>query len=248
MKQTDMKQPDEDIDRLLNALRDTEPLDGMQHRILQHTRHHAPQRASWRTLLTPRLEAHPLAIALSCAAILASTIYWTALRPHPAPHELATSKPIAAPITAKELGAPSSELGAPSSELGVSSSESGAPSSELGAPSSATASSSPKVGNRDSDPPSITAPRKNKKPTTPNLTNEHQNSLDQLAAQNHPAPELPLTDQEKLLLRLAHRYDPVEIVALNHPPMASHDAEEKEEVKRFFEPPTTEMTNESKPQ
>ncbi|WP_158790542.1 hypothetical protein [Granulicella sp. L60] len=227
MKQTDMKQTDEDIDRLLNALRDTEPLDGMQHRILQHTRHHAPQRASWRTLLTPRLEAHPWAIALSCAAILASTIYWTALRPHPAPHELATSKPIAAPITAKELGAPSSELGAPSS---------------------ATASSSPKVGNRDSDPPSITAPRKNKKPTTPNLTNEHQSSLDQLAAQNHPAPELPLTDQEKLLLRLAHRYDPVEIVALNHPPMASHDAEEKEEVKRFFEPPTTEMTNESKPQ
>jgi hypothetical protein len=209
MKQTDMKQTDEDIDRLLNALRDTEPPDGMQHRILQHTRHHTPQRHSWRTRLTLRLKARPWAIALSCAAILASTIYWTALLPHPTPHELAK---------------------------------------ESGAPSSATASSSPKVGNRDSDPPSITPPRKNKKPTTPNLTNQHPNSLDQLAAQNHPAPELPLTDQEKLLLRLAHRYDPVEIVALNHPPMASHDAEDKEEVKRFFEPPTTEMTNESKPQ
>jgi hypothetical protein len=217
MKQTDMKQTDEDIDRLLNALRDTEPPDGMQHRILQHTRHHAPQPSSWRTLLTPRLQAHPWAIALSCAAILASTIYWTALRPHPTPHELATSKPIAAPIASRELGAPSAPAAEPS----------------------ATASSSPKVGNRDSNPPSITAPRKNKKPTSPNLANDHSNSLDQLAAQNHPAPELPLTDQEKLLLHLVHTYDPVEVAALNHPPMASHDAEEKEEVQKFFEHHTT---------
>jgi hypothetical protein len=56
---------------------------------------------------------------------------------------------------------------------------------------------------------------------------------------NHPAPEAPLTAEEKLLLRMAHRRDPVEMAALNPLLRAARDAEEKAEVQRFFEPPTT---------
>jgi hypothetical protein len=199
-----MKQTDQDIDRLLAGLNDTEPPEGMQHRILHHTRHHAPQPHPWRTLLTPRLEAHPWAIALSCATILASVIYWTALRPHSA-HEITASKHLA-PTNQQPMQAQKE-----------------------------TTTFTPPSGH-----PSIAFPRKKTKPATAKLTTDSaSNSLDQLAAQNHPAPELPLTEDEKLLLRLVHRYDPVEVAALNRDPMPAHDAEEKEEFKKFFEPHTT---------
>jgi hypothetical protein len=56
---------------------------------------------------------------------------------------------------------------------------------------------------------------------------------------NHPAPEAPLTAEEKLLLRMAHRRDPVEMAAMNPLLWAARDAEEKAEVQRFFEPSTT---------
>lgn len=60
-----------------------------------------------------------------------------------------------------------------------------------------------------------------------------------MGAGNHPAPEAPLTSQEKLLLRLAHKGDPVELAVLNPSLWAARDAEEKAEVKKFFEPSTT---------
>jgi hypothetical protein len=56
---------------------------------------------------------------------------------------------------------------------------------------------------------------------------------------SYPAPPMPLTEQEKLLLRIAHKSDPVELAMLDPVVRAARDAEEKAEVKNFFEPPTT---------
>jgi hypothetical protein len=64
-------------------------------------------------------------------------------------------------------------------------------------------------------------------------------ALHEMRAGNRPTPEAPLTEEEKLLLRIAHRGDPVEMAALNPLLWAVRDAEEKAEVKRFFEPSTT---------
>ena len=64
-------------------------------------------------------------------------------------------------------------------------------------------------------------------------------ALHERSMANHPAPEAPLTAEEKLLLRMAHRHDPVEMAAMNPSLWAARDAEEKAEVQRFFEPPTT---------
>ena len=58
----------------------------------------------------------------------------------------------------------------------------------------------------------------------------------EMIAENHPAPEAPLTDEEKLLLRFAHRADPEEVAALSPVLQAREDAEEKAEVQNFFEP------------
>lgn len=67
---------------------------------------------------------------------------------------------------------------------------------------------------------------------------ESANALNGMSAANHPAPEPPLTKEEKLLLRIAHRGDPTEMAALNPLLWAARDAEEKAEVRRFFESTT----------
>jgi hypothetical protein len=64
-------------------------------------------------------------------------------------------------------------------------------------------------------------------------------AMDEMRAESHPAPPMPLTEQEKLLLRVAHRRDPVQMAALNPVQREARDAEEKAEVERFFVPTPT---------
>jgi hypothetical protein len=52
-----------------------------------------------------------------------------------------------------------------------------------------------------------------------------------------PAPEAPLTEQERLLLRIVHRGDPVEVAMLNPQELAREEALEAAEFQRFFPPP-----------
>jgi hypothetical protein len=52
-----------------------------------------------------------------------------------------------------------------------------------------------------------------------------------------PAPEAPLTEQERLLLRIAHTGDPVEFAALNPERRASVEAADEAEYLKFFPPP-----------
>jgi hypothetical protein len=66
---------------------------------------------------------------------------------------------------------------------------------------------------------------------------EESVALDEMHAASYPAPPMPLTEQEKLLLRISHKADPVEIAALDPVRRAERNAEEKAEVQRFFEPP-----------
>jgi hypothetical protein len=61
----------------------------------------------------------------------------------------------------------------------------------------------------------------------------------EMHAASFPAPPMPLTEQEKLLLRIVHRGDPVEMAMLDPAVRAARDAEEKADVARFFERPTT---------
>ncbi len=67
----------------------------------------------------------------------------------------------------------------------------------------------------------------------------------EMVAENHPAPEAPLTEQARMLLRFAHRADPQQLEAFN-PALqsarslwAAQEKEEKAEFQRFFEPSTT---------
>jgi hypothetical protein len=64
----------------------------------------------------------------------------------------------------------------------------------------------------------------------------------EMRSDSFPAPPMPLTEQERLLLRIAHKADPVELAMLDPMQRAARDAEEKADVKKFFEPSTTEQS------
>jgi hypothetical protein len=60
-----------------------------------------------------------------------------------------------------------------------------------------------------------------------------------------PAPPLPLTEQEKLLLRLAHRRDAQNMVILNPDAQAAQSAKATEQFQQFFAINPAEMRSES---
>jgi hypothetical protein len=63
-------------------------------------------------------------------------------------------------------------------------------------------------------------------------------------AASYPAPPSPLTEQEKLLLRLAHRRDPQNMAILNRNVQATQSAKATEQFQQFFEMKPAEMRSE----
>jgi hypothetical protein len=60
-------------------------------------------------------------------------------------------------------------------------------------------------------------------------------------AASFPAPPLPLTEQERLLLRLAHRRDPEDTAILNPTVQAAQSAKATEQFQQFFGIDATQM-------
>ncbi len=65
-------------------------------------------------------------------------------------------------------------------------------------------------------------------------------ALEEMRAASQPAPPLPLTKQERLLLHVAHEGGPEELAILDPAKRAAQDKEERAAVERFFEPKTAE--------
>jgi hypothetical protein len=62
---------------------------------------------------------------------------------------------------------------------------------------------------------------------------------------SYPAPALPLTEQERLLLRLAHRHDVQSVAILNPDLQTAASAEAAKQFQQFFGIDAKEMRNES---
>jgi hypothetical protein len=62
---------------------------------------------------------------------------------------------------------------------------------------------------------------------------------------SYPAPPMPLTEQERLLLRLAHRRDVQSVALLNPDLQAAESAEAAKQFQQFFGIDAKEMRNES---
>jgi hypothetical protein len=65
-------------------------------------------------------------------------------------------------------------------------------------------------------------------------------ALEEMRAASQPAPPLPLTKQERLLLHVAHEGAAEELAVLDPAKRAAEDKEERAAVERFFEPKTAE--------
>ena len=59
----------------------------------------------------------------------------------------------------------------------------------------------------------------------------------EMRSASFPAPPMPLTEQERLLLRLRHKNDPMELAMLDPKLRELDDAQEKAEFQRFFPQP-----------
>jgi hypothetical protein len=60
-------------------------------------------------------------------------------------------------------------------------------------------------------------------------------AMSEMMAPSQPAPEIPLTEQERLFLQVVRRGDPEELAMLEPEKRAARSETEKEEVERFFE-------------
>jgi hypothetical protein len=63
---------------------------------------------------------------------------------------------------------------------------------------------------------------------------ENDVALSEARAASFPAPPMPLTEQEKLLRRLAHKNDPVELATLDPKRRELQDADDQAEFQSFF--------------
>lgn len=68
------------------------------------------------------------------------------------------------------------------------------------------------------------------------LTTALLSQKEALAVVSYPAPPMPLTEQERLLLRIVHQGDPVQIAMLDPIRRDARYVEERTEIQKFFTP------------
>ncbi len=106
-----------------------------------------------------------------------------------------------------------------------------------------TPTSSPAFAYHSSHPrqTSVTAAQVLSLPSAPRRTSTSQRSLVSKTASSElasfPAPPAPLTEQEKMLLRIAHRGDPKDLELLNPEAAARELAQNMAAFDHFFPPP-----------
>jgi hypothetical protein len=218
-----MKNSEEAIAQVLAGLRDVEAPDGMERRILKALEDQASARprSVWRRLRPHWLVAPvrpvatwSLACGIAFAGLFAVALAIPALRRlgHSPTQSLSQSKRNLAPVGSLPLAIPETP-------------ETVAKSAELAMPRS---------GGR-----SVTRTNANRAKA---VRESDSVALNEMHGTSFPAPPIPLTEQERLLLRIAHKGDPVELAMLDPVVRAARDAEEKADVTKFFEPATTEKS------
>jgi len=217
-----MKNSEEAIERVLAGLRDSEAPAGMERRILEALEDQASarSRSGWRWLRPMWLvaPAHPVAMgSLACGVALAA-IFAVALAV-PAIRRLGYS-----PAQSKMNLAPAGTLPPATSETVAKSAQLSSPGSsvrsmrKMNAGEETNARTAGAVHNSDRD----------------GIGDGDSVAVSEMLAPSHPAPPMPLTEQERLLLRIAHRGDPVQVAMLDPRMRAARDAEEGAEFQRFF--------------
>lgn len=210
-----MKNADDAIERVLTGLRDAEAPLGMERRILaaMEDRALAPGRAGagagWHLPLWLVGAARPMVVRYAVMGFAAAGVIALVLA-IPARH-----KSVHAPVNAK-VDSVARWLESPRVEEAVIHSEQVRAGRVVRTARVANEPEGPVIG-PDADSDAV--------------------ALSETRAASFPAPPMPLTEQELLLLRMLHRGEPVELAMLDPRLEALQDAKEKEEFQRFFAKP-----------
>lgn len=209
------KDTEEAIARVLAGLRDTDAPAGMEDRILDALEGRAASRPGWRRFRPEWLTGpvrpgatKSLAWGVALAGVVAVVLAVPAIRR--AGHPSVPSKMVSASV---EALAPADSAEGAKSVASVPANRSGVGSMRAAVARGRVQARSVEVASGDD-----------------------ALAWEEMHAASRLAPPMPLTEQERLLLRVAHKGDPVEFAELNPVERAAQDAEEKAEVQRFFVP------------
>ena len=193
--------PDGAIDRVLTGLREVEPPQGMQQRVLRAVteREAARQKSSMQLIFANR---YVWMTAAASFVLIGVASFWTSMqgdrRPLVATHSLAHVAPVVAPNTEETR--------------------------------LATA--------RVARPKPLAEPRRPslEQQAAPNepATDEDALAVSEMNAPSQPAPPMPLTEQERLLIRILDKRDPVELAMLDPQVRSSEEASSAADFERFF--------------
>src|SRR6266550_8674156 len=216
-----MKNSEEAIEKVLAGLRDAEAPAGMERRILDQLdgleeRAAVRSRSGWRQILPVWLvaPARPVAVgSLVCgvglAGIFAVAVAIPAIRR--LGHAPAEARKSPAPVGSPALGA---------SQVAGKSAQPAWSRSGLASLGKTKAKGKTNAGSPEA------------------VLDSDAVALEEMHAPSRPAPPMPLTEQEKLLLRLVHKDDPVELAMLetmlDSKLRALQDLKDKAEFQRFF--------------
>ncbi|MCU1253521.1 MAG: hypothetical protein JWQ49_6550 [Edaphobacter sp.] len=218
-----MKNSEEALEKVLAGLRDAEAAIGMERRILDgllglEERGAARPGSGWRRWLPIWMvvPGRPVAVAsLVCGAALAGLFAVALAIPtiRRLGHGLVQARRSVTPVGSLALG--TSETAAKSAR--PASSGSGVPSrAEIKGNGTGKVEGKGNVGSQKG------------------VLGSDAVALEDMHAASRPAPPMPLTEQEKLLLRLVHKDAPVELAMLGPKARALQDLEDKAEFQRFF--------------
>jgi hypothetical protein len=206
-----MKGSEEAIEKVLAGLRDAEAPEGMERRILDALENGAAVRTGsvWHRLLPLWLLAPAGAMTrvLVCGAALAGVavvVFATSAIRHAGSSPAQSKKEVAPEIL---LPVPPSVVDAPS----------------VAASLSRKGRAGLRVRSAVGETQSVRT-----------VDSEDSVALSEMRAASFPAPPMPLTEQERLLLRIAHKGDPVEVALLDPNQRNLQEMKEKAEYQSFF--------------
>ena len=207
-----MKHSDELVDKVIAGLRDAEPATGMEGRILEAVERRALERseAGWWQRYSNVFRPSPAKLLL-CGSALVIVV---SLVMNPKIYQHGGLSPLSAGFPAPNAAAVirTSPIASATSEQSLR-----------------RATSAKK---QNSQVPHVLEAK------SVHVVNTDADSLAlrEMTAASHPAPPLPLTAQEKLLLRVVHKGDPVELAMLNPEVRARQIADSQAEFQKFFVP------------
>ncbi|HEY5329340.1 MAG TPA: hypothetical protein VIJ79_05610 [Acidobacteriaceae bacterium] len=257
-----------DIDRVLTALRDIEPSVGLESRILQALENHTPTRSAW-VRWAPATQWSIAALATAAVVLAIALTTHNTRRPPSTiaqtwgPHNSSSSptqfwgdpsSPEASSPAKVGAHTPTSTIaqtwGDPSSPEASSPAKVGAhntPTTELSsrpeAAHFAAVAERPAVGTTGAPTPGswhlTSAPTPPTYPPHQLLCDCDPIAMAEMQAPSQLAPEMPLTAQERLLQRVVHHDDPIEIAELEplhaHAPQAAPAPQEDDPVKNVVQ-------------